>query len=437
MQKFYIENRIWYVGYTWINFDDQKISEIAALQDLNLTMFEARAFTFNNYAGTNSDDMLYASYTADKLYGKFQNQDYDPSKTHLEFKFLKNGCVNIILTMEPKERDGFSNVIDKLDQDGGEYFEKYNDDILDLLLLLLQTLVTPKDEKNGAIIECNKTSLWGIPSLLSKKPLDLKKLSEFGLDPKNMLGTKTLHWSVLYNQNIVSKDEDDYRRFKDVEGQEFEEIQLRTIPTLDSASNSIKATLGWGKKYWNGGSNELNDVKNFLEVDSVNLSKIVMLATSIYFNTELSLILLKDTDLSNRASVDQLRKPNALIRTHLSYTEMFTQEFSEEAKTFYEKIDQLESKTMQERIRLQKESQETLLELANTTEVGKSQVKAEWFQFFLAVISAMTIFSVLQDITSFVFVSETPSPEDFRLSIVLIVSMVVIWFLRDLLPLKK
>lgn len=125
------------------------------------------------------------------------------------------------------------------------------------------------------------------------------------------------------------------------------------------------------------------------------------------------------------------------MRTHLACNEMFTQEFSEEAKVFYEKIDALEIKTMHERIRLQKESEETLLQIANSNELSNSQKKAEWFQFFLAVISAMTIFSVLQDISSFILIDNIPNPENYRLSIVLVVSLFVVWFIRDLIPFKK
>lgn len=283
MSKYYIENRIWYLGYTWINFDTDKISTLRHERASTLTEFEARSFAFNNYA--DGTDMIYASFDASKLEGRFKNPHFNASKTLLEFKFLKNGCVNIILTMQASDNPNFCSHIDKLDQEGGEYFEAYNEDILDLLLPLLQSLVyaeqtkkqkKKKNKKTNTLIECNDTSLWGIPSLLSKIPLDLSKISDFAMDAKSMHGTKTLHWSVLYNQHIISNDEADYKSFIGAQSQEFTDISLGTIPTSHKESYAIQTTIGWGKKYWNGTEDELLDIKNFLEVDSVNLSKIVI-----------------------------------------------------------------------------------------------------------------------------------------------------------------
>lgn len=427
MGKYYIENRVWYVGYTWINFDSKNISDFGSEYASEFSAFNKRAFAHNNYSGDEGEDLLYVSYTADRLNEKFQNPHYDASETHLEFKFLTNGCVNIILTMVSIDPDNFAERVKNVDEEGAGYFVASSDDIINLLHDLLQNLV------NHKILECNKSSLWGIPSLLSKVPLNLKELKEFGIDPDKMYGRKTLYWSVLYVQHVISNDDKDYQKFTGIKG----EIELHAALINPNCSEILKAAIGNGKFYWHGGFNECDDVKYFLEVEAVLLSKNVIVTTSIDFNTELSLILLKNSALASKASIDDLRKPNALIRTHLACTEMFIPSFSEEALIFYEKYDELEGKMIKERVRLQKESEETLLQIANTTELSKNQTKAEWVEFFLAAISAMTIFSVLQDATSFVLVDETPGPENYRLSLVLIITLAVVWLIRGLIPSKK
>lgn len=427
MGKYYIGNRVWYVGYTWINFDNDNIETIAKEENSAISSFDKRAFASNYYTAEEGDDILYASCSPEKLVGKFENENYDSSKTLLEFKFLTNGCVNIILTMEPKDPDGFSKLVSNLDKDGAEEFVEFNEQILEILLPLLQKLVDQK------IIECNDTSLWGIPSYLSKEPLNLKKLEDFGNDPDKMHGTKTLHWSILYVQHVLSDDEADYHEFTGVKN----EITLRIRSIEEDSNQTIRATIGNGKLYWNGGSNEYNDVKLFLETEAVLLSKNVIVTTSIIFNTELSLILLKDNELCAKASVDDLRKPNALLRTHLACTEMFIPALSEASLNFYEKYDELEGKMIHNRIHLQKESEETLFQIANSTELTKNAKKAAWFQFFLVVISAMTVFSVLQDISSFVLIDSSPEPENYRLSFVLVVSVLLGWLIYDYIPTKK
>lgn len=423
MNKFYIENRIWYVGYTWINLDSKNIKTYAAEHKDKFETFKAGSFGSNNYINESNGDseLLYLSYSAKHLRGLFKTEHYDSEKTFLEFKFLTNGCVNVILTLIPKDPSNFAERVKHIDAEGAGTTVSFNDDILSLLVPKLQDFVS-----NG-IIECHDLSLWGIPALLSEEKLDLNNIEAFAKEPKTMHGRKTLYWSVLYVQNIISDDPADRANFDGVR----EELVVNKTLKDSPARESFTCLIGNGKMYWEGNENEKEDVLCFLEGESVLLSRTTIMSVSIDYNTELSLILLKDEEMSAKVSVDKLRKPIALLRTHLACSEMFVPNFSEEVLDFYERYNKLESEWIRDRMVQQKEAEETLLQIANITVITKNETHAEWFQFFLVTISALTIFSVIQDAASFVLYddsSNTISQREFLFGIVLVSVTVMIYF---------
>lgn len=415
-KKCYIENRIWYIGYTQINFD--------AIHD-DVVLYENRLIEKRSFAFATSDNILYISFK-DKLKGLFQNNHY--SAVDLEFKFLNNGCVNIILAMVPNEVENFGQRVENLDEEGAEFYEVFTDDILYIMMPLLQYLV------NNKIIECHDTSLWGIPSLLSKNGLDFDNLNDFGKDLDQMYGTKTLYYSVLYFQHVLSSDDHDYSFFKDEDSQPYDDISLR-LPSKRNSSDRLNIGFAWARKFWNTDSHNIDDVKYFLEVESIYLSKYVILSTSIIFNTELSLVLFRNKHVREDASVDALRLPNALVRTHLASTEMYTQLFFEESKKFYRKIELFEFDDMQKRIKLQEESEETMLLIADSIEMGNDNAKAEWLQFFLVFLSGLTMFSVSQDVVSFTLVGDgsttpklNPDRVNFFLGLFIFIIIILVLF---------
>lgn len=420
MNKFYLENRIWYVGYTWLNLE----IDIATIND-NLpslgwgkshVSIDYTSHLFNPYGST---DLLKVRFSNALLQGHFSNDFYEESQTALCFKFLKNGCVQIELLFQPKIGASFTERIARLDAEGAKTFDAYNDAILKFLLPLLQLLI------NTNVLVCSSNSLWGIPNLLSKSTnkLDYSRIKDFAIDEKTMHGNKTLFYSVLYIQHVISDEACDYNQFLTSNNKRCKEYE-----------SPVKFAITWGCKAWH--HTNIEDIQEHLEVEAIHLSKIVIIAASINYNTELSLILLKDNELRDNASVDELRSPIALIRTHVAYTEISTQDFSEDAKQFYEIIEEHESKKMHERIRLQKESEDTLLQIANVSELTNNQTKADWFQFFLATISVLTIFSVMQDVASFVFIKEDdiPPAEILRTSLITIIFLLVILVIQRFMP---
>lgn len=131
-------------------------------------------------------------------------------------------------------------------------------------------------------------------------------------------------------------------------------------------------------------------------------------------------------------SVDALYDPISLARSHISLTEMFTQDLTEKASQFYKFLNDYEPTKVNERIRLQKNSEETLLQIASAAETKSSTIKSNILQKFLAFISMLTIFSVIQDISSFILVEQKELIiETFRLSLLIIVFSVQFYFKRS------
>lgn len=425
MSKFYIENRIWYIGYSWIDLSVNKDEISNGLLNSKLiseqSQINIRPFLFNNYE---VNDLLVVSYEKQHLKNQFINNYFEINT--IEIKFLKNGCAQIESVFIPKKQEFFDERIVNIDLEGSETFDQYNEEIILKLHPILQFLI------NTNIVKCNENSLWGIHALLSKKPLDLDKIQSFALTSDNMHGDKNLYYSVLYIQHIVSKEEKDYKQFCSTGNIKCELLELSCIK---ESNKKIKTSMAWGRKYWNFDS--ILEIKEFLEVEAIHLSKIVIATVSINFNTELSMVLLKDNELKEKASADTLRNQVSLLRVHIACTETLTQDFSEGAEFFYGKMEDFERIKTQEKLRLQKESEEILLQISDTHTINNNQIKSEWFNFFLAVITTLTIFSVIQDVSSFVFVEEKNLKlEDFRFSIISTISVLLIILLLKFKPSK-
>jgi hypothetical protein len=447
--KYYIENHIWYIGYIWIDLESKMLKELSDEYGTNCEVMDARSYRYNNYAG-DDQEIIYISYSPKHLQDRFKADLFDPNQTRLELKFMTNGCVNIVLTFVPKEPDTFSEFVKDMDAKGAETISSFRSDMLSFILDLLQKFIDRK------IIECSETSLWGIPKLLSKEKTNNETLPRriiallskektnkekinFGAIDKYATGSDDMHgrtdrrWSALYDQSIISDDPKDLESFLDVR----KEVTLRKTLKDSSSKDQIKCHFGNGKTFWEGGDNECDDIHCFLEAEAVLLSYVTIMSVSITFNTELSLILLKDKERCAKASVDDLRQPIVLLRTHLACTEMFIPSFSENLLKYYEIYEELESKWLKNRMIQQKEAEETLMQIANAAEVSKEETKAELLQFFLAAISAMTIFSVIQDVSTFILVDDSPDSEAPRwslFSIILSLVLIVVFMNR---PSKK
>lgn len=342
------------------------------------------SFGFNNY------DNL----TKDKLQIKEENihilTELSKDKMSCEniiYNFLNNGCVSVFIEYKIDE------FIKDYDKKGAENFTKTSE----LIMNRLEMLISDK-------IIINPNMQWGIPNIL--KTLDTKYYNELRIN------------SSLYTQNFVFENS-------------LEESNYLTDEFTEIKEGSLSVNICWGVRYWT--SKEFMIDK--LDYEIVYLSKKVTLTTELSIFTILSQKILYNKEFRDKISIEEMELLISSYRTLYQLNDIIALDFSEFAKKFNDlcflddKIDDLKSST--------NSSEKTLLQLIKYTESKKYDKYNKIVQNILSIIAVLTIYSVLNDVASFLPIEEGKPIQSLRFDILIATTLILFFIGFYLLKIKK
>lgn len=378
----YIEHKIWFLGHTF--------SENGFKNSEN--------YFFNSYS--NFGEKIIFEETQIDIYEQL-NKIYSDCALKCEkinYNFLNNGCISILI--EYLVLDNQNDFIKNYDDLSGKKFNL----ITSLIFDRLESLIS-KDLSKYLIL--NNNMRWGIPTLLIKKNNDYN-----GLNIN----------SVLYTQNFVF-DESDKKIFI----KEIEKLSKNKI-----CINNYDLYVDWGKRFWYNKEENIQIKLEIFDSEIVYLSKKVMTISQLNIFTHLSQKILYDENIRNNISVEDLELLVSSYRTLFQLNELISQDFDE----FTNKFNKLcfLSDNFKDLVETKNNSEVTLIQLAKYYESKRNEKSSNRMNTILLFITLLTIYSVVNDIFSFLPLDEE-KPIQISRTIVLI--LLTISIILGYLNLKK
>lgn len=378
----YIEHKIWFLGHTF--------SENGFKNSEN--------YFFNSYS--NSGEKIIFEETQTNIYEQLNKiySDCGLKCEKINYNFLNNGCISILIEyLVLDKQNGF---LENYDDLSGKKFNLISSLIFDRLELLIS-----KDLSKYLIL--NNNMRWGIPTLLIKNNNDYDEL--------NMN-------SVLYTQNFIFDESDKEIFIKEIEKLSKNKIRI----------DNYDLYIDWGKRFWYNKEGNIQTRLQIFDSEIVYLSKKVMTISQLNIFTYLSQKILYDENIRNNISVEDLELLVSSYRTMFQLNELISQDFDE----FTNKFNKLcfLSDNFKELIDTKNNSEITLIQLAKYYESKRNEKSSNRMNTILLFITLLTIYSVVNDIFSFLPLDEE-KPIQISRTIVLI--LLTISIVLGYLNLKK
>lgn len=245
---------------------------------------------------------------------------------------------------------------------------------------------------------------WGIPNVL--KTLDEKYYNELKVN------------SVLFTQNFVFENDLD----KDIYvNDEFSEIK----------NDSFNVNISWGIRFWIAKEFKLDN----LDSEIIYLSKKVTLTTQLNIFTILSQKILYDEKFRDKISIEEMELLISSYRTLYQLNDIITLDFNEFTKKFNDAC--FKDDNINDLITSKNSSEITLLQLIKYTESKKHDRYNKILQNILSIIAVLTIYSVLNDIATFLPIEEGKPVQGLRFDILLVTTLTLFFIGFYLLKIKK
>lgn len=371
----YIEHRVWFLGHV--------INKNGLKKSIN--------YNFNIYSQS-SDKIVYKEMNLD-LVAKLSSiySLYEIKCEKIKYQFLNNGCISIIIEYSVDNHNSI--FLENYDFLGGEKFIETSSKLFERLEELI-------DKEFSDLITLNSNMKWGVSNLLIKKLNDKLNYDELNFN------------SVLYTQNFVYTESD---------SKIFEE-EINNFLDTKISNEYFDIFIDWGKKFIKL-KNEDKFSIDFLDSELVYLSKKVMIISQLNIFTHLSKKILYDEDLRNKISVEDLELLVSSYRTLFQTNELISQDFDE----FTNKINQIYFKTddFKDLIALKKDSEVTLIQLAKYSESKRTEKFNKILQGILTIIAILTIYSVINDIASFLPIEEGKPIQNLRGNILIGITAII------------
>ncbi|MCT7575705.1 hypothetical protein N5U00_10230 [Aliarcobacter butzleri] len=374
----YIEHRVWFLGHI--------INKNGLKKSIN--------YSFNVYSQS-SDKIVYKEMNFD-LVAKLSNiySLYYINCEKIKYQFLNNGCVSIIIEYSLDNHNSI--FLKNYDYLAGEKF-------IEISSILFERLEELIDKEFSDLITLNSNMKWGVSNLLIKKLNNKLNYDELNFN------------SVLYTQNFVYRESD---------SKIFEE-EINNFLDTKISNEDFDIFIDWGKKFIKL-KNEDKFSIDFLDSELVYLSKKVMVISQLNIFTHLSQKILYDEDLRNKISVEDLELLVSSYRTLFQTNELISQDFDEFAKKINKKFFEVDN--FKDLISLKKNSELTLIQLAKYSELKKTERFNKILQGTLTIIAVLTVYSVINDIASFLLLEENKPIQNVRIDTLIGITVIIFLF---------
>lgn len=369
----YVEHRIWFLGHMF--------SRDGLKKSIN--------YNFNVY-GQSNDKIIFEEDNSE-IINNLNNiyLEYDLECKKVKFSFLNNGCISIISEYEINLSEKSKFFLKNYDNVGGNEFIKNSKIIFNRLEELI------KNDFSSLII-LNSNMKWGIPNLL----LD----EEFSLNDLNIN-------SVMYTQNFI---------YTKIEEEIFKNEKEHLSIVNEEKFNVF---IDWGKRFWEIENEEEFDI-NLLDSEITYLSKKVMIISQLNIFTFLSQRILYNEELRNKISVEDLELLIASYRTLFQVNELISQDFDEFTNKLASKYFNTDD-NINELILSKNDSEITLVQLAKYSESKKFEKFNNIMQGILTTIAILTIYSVVNDIASFLPIEDEKPIQNLRMTILIVITSII------------
>jgi hypothetical protein len=387
----YIEHRIWFLGHI---FSEDCFNQ----KDSNEEKISKKYF-FNEYSEYGEKitcEEKYFDKDIDEI-AKAYNKDYGLEFEKITYNFLNNGCVSILTEYIIKDNE--NKFICDYDHIAGRNFTTISKLILKRLEIIIDQL--------SKYLMLNNSIKWGIPNLL--------------IDDKDLAMN-----SVLFIQNFVF-DETSKKLFL----KEINNFPQNQIINYDFSGKNIKKPytvyIDWGKRFWYKEKIKIDESfeLGLLDSDIVYLSKKVIAVSQLNISTYLSQRILYDENIRNEVSVEALELYISSYRTLSQSNELISQDFDEFTYK-YNEICVFSDNNLKEIIETKNNSEITLIQLAKYYESKRFEKFNKVIQGILTTIAILTIYSVANDIASFLPIEEDKPIQNLRMEILLVITSVIL-----------
>lgn len=341
-------------------------------------------FGFNNYENPTKDKLKICEINESLLIELSKDNMFCES---IVYNFLSNGCVSVFIEYR------IDKFIKNYHEIGAENFIKTSQ----IIINRIETLLSDK-------ILINPNMKWGIPNVL--KTLDEEYYNELKVN------------SVLFTQNFVFENDLD----KDIYvNDEFSEIK----------NDSFNVNISWGIRFWIAKEFKLDN----LDSEIIYLSKKVTLTTQLNIFTILSQKILYDEKFRDKISIEEMELLISSYRTLYQLNDIITLDFNEFTKKFNDAC--FKDDNINDLITSKNSSEITLLQLIKYTESKKHDRYNKILQNILSIIAVLTIYSVLNDIATFLPIEEGKPVQGLRFDILLVTTLTFFFIGFYLLKIKK
>lgn len=382
----YVEHKIWFLGHT---FSEEGLKK-------------SKNYSFNMYS--ESGEKVIFNETESSIFNQLNGiySDCGLICEKINYNFLNNGCISILVEYSVTDKENI--FLHNYDTLSGKKFMLISSILFDRLELLIE-----KDLSKDLIL--NNYMRWGVPNLLIKKENDRNNYNELNMN------------SVLYTQSFI---------FDESEKEIFEE-EINNLLKNKITSDSYDLYIDWGKRFFNiKKDKDISDTFQFFDSEIVYLSKKVMTISQLNIFTHLSQKILYDENIRNSISVEDLELLVSSYRTLFQLNELISQDFDE----FTNKFNKIcfSTENFKELLDIKINSEITLIQLANYHESKRNEKSNNRMNTILLVITLLTIYSVVNDVFSFLPLDEE---KPIQISRIIVISLLTIALFFGFNNLKK